>query len=82
MCSTCPILATFPGLKEKTMHYDLRSLTDTQLVRLHRRAWDRMTAGDGYQPFGYDAHTLWITSPGWMEVIAACKTEATRRLHG
>jgi hypothetical protein len=55
-------------------------MTDDQLVRLYRRAWERMTRGDGYQPFGYDHRTLWLTRPSWMRHIDAMRTEIRRRL--
>lgn len=57
----------------------IADLTDKQLIRLFCRVWQRMTAGDGYQPFGYDAVTLWATNPGWMAIIAEIKAEAKRR---
>ncbi len=57
----------------------LKSYTMKQLERLYLRCWDRMTRGDGYQPFGYDLTTLWAVHPGWMEIITACKNEYKRR---
>ena len=30
----------------------LVEMSDQQLVRLYGRSWERMTRGDGYQPFG------------------------------
>ena len=62
--------------------YDLRPMTDVQLCRLHRRVWNRITCGNGYQPYGYDRPTLRITDPGNLAILDACKLEATRRLHG
>ena len=59
--------------------YDLRQLTTAALARLNRRAWDRMTAGDGYQPYGYDRPTLAITRPGWLALIEAIRAEYWRR---
>jgi len=64
-----------------TTAYDLRSLTTNQLLRLYHRAWERMTDGDGYQAFGYDAPTLWMTHPGWMCVLHCIRLEVCRRLH-
>lgn len=45
--------------------------TVTQLERLYRKAWDRMTEGNGYQPWGYDAVTIRLTSPGWYRTLKA-----------
>lgn len=61
------------------MQYDLRILTNTQLVRLYHELWHRMTRGDGYQPFGYDRVTLLLTKSGWMSAIDAVKAEWFRR---
>lgn len=47
----------------------LADLTTTQLERLYDKAYRRMSAGDGYQPFGYDWVTLRITKPGWYRVL-------------
>jgi hypothetical protein len=62
-----------------TTNYDLRTITTAGLVRLYRRAWERMTAGDGYQPYGYDRPTLAATVPGWLAVLDAIRAEASRR---
>ncbi len=59
--------------------HDLRFLTTSALVRLYHRACERMTRGDGYQPFGYDARTLWLTCPGYMEILTGIKSELLRR---
>jgi hypothetical protein len=40
-------------------------------ARLYNKAFARMSAGDGYQPFGYDMPTLSITRPAWALVIRA-----------
>ena len=37
-----------------------------QIERWYRKLWDRITRGDGYQPFGYDTPTLRITHPGFF----------------
>jgi hypothetical protein len=55
-------------------------MTDDQLVRLYVRSWERMTQGDGYQPFGYDSRTLWLTRPSWMRHIDAIRAEVHRRI--
>jgi len=44
-------------------------MTQTQIDRLYRRAWERMTRYDGYQPWGYDWTTIRITSPGWYRTL-------------
>jgi hypothetical protein len=59
---------------------NLAEMTDTQLVRLYVRFWERMTRGDGYQPFGYDSVTLWLTRPSWMRHIDAIRAEVYRRI--
>jgi hypothetical protein len=59
--------------------YDLRSLPNAYLVRLYHRVWERMTRGDGYQPFGYDLVTLYAVHPEWMRVLDAIRWEAQRR---
>lgn len=59
--------------------YDLRTLSTANLFRLYHRVWARMTAGDGYQPFGYDLITLELTRPGWLAVLWAISTEFDRR---
>lgn len=41
----------------------------TKTARLYNRIMARMTAGDGYQPFGYDMVTLRITRPAWASLI-------------
>lgn len=41
-------------------------MTRKQVDRAYRRLWDRITRGDGYQPFGYDAPTLRMTHPGYF----------------
>jgi hypothetical protein len=48
-------------------------MTKTQVYRWYRRLWDRITRGDGYQPFGYDVHTMQIVHPGFFS--------AKKRLH-
>lgn len=47
----------------------LDDLSLKQLQRLYRIAYARMSAGDGYQPFGYDWRTLWMTKPGWAKIL-------------
>lgn len=63
------------------MPYDLRQLTNSQLDRLVSNVWHRMTAGDGYQPFGWDAISLRLTKPGWWEAYNAILLEVVRRMH-
>jgi len=41
-------------------------MTRKQIARAYRKLWERITQGDGYQPFGYDAPTLAITHPGFF----------------
>lgn len=48
---------------------NLSHLTLTQLERLYRNAYTRMSAGDGYQPYGYDWITLRLTRPGWHATL-------------
>lgn len=52
-----------------------QSYTVTQLERLWRRAWVRMTVGDGYQMFGYDWRTIALTKPRWYEALRAIYLE-------
>lgn len=49
----------------------LTDLSLPQLERLYNRAYVRMSAGDGYQPYGYDWVTLRITKPGWHQTLRA-----------
>ena len=44
-------------------------MTGQQIQRAYRRLWEHMTAGDGYQPFGYDWPTLDITHPGFRIAV-------------
>ena len=37
----------------------------TQVERWYRRLFERLTRGDGYQPFGYDLRTMEINHPGF-----------------
>jgi hypothetical protein len=57
----------------------LSDLTIKQLSRLYERLWTRMTSGDGYQPFGYDATTLRAVHPSFMRHLDAIQSEAQRR---
>lgn len=59
--------------------HDVRTLSTSNLCRLLYRVWDRMTAGDGYQPFGYDRRTLAITCPGWLAILDSVNSELNRR---
>ena len=45
-------------------------MTQAQYDRLRRNVWERMTWGDGYQPWGYDWPTLRLTKPGWVGALA------------
>ena len=54
-------------------------LTDGELRRMEKRVWDKMTEGDGYQPFGYDAPTLRITNPVEFAVLLAIREEMKDR---
>ena len=45
-----------------------------QLERLYRKLFESVTRYDGYQPFGYDWRTLWITRPGaWIALRAVLR---------
>ena len=57
----------------------LKGLTHTQVVRLAFNVWARMTRDDGYQPYGYDWPTLWMTSPKWMGVYTSILAEHKER---
>lgn len=57
----------------------LADMTTKQLDRLHANIWRRMTAGDGYQPFGYDARTLKLTKPTWYALCLQLHAEYKRR---
>ncbi len=37
--------------------------TKTQIERWYGKLWERITRGDGYQPFGYDWPTMNVTHP-------------------
>ena len=41
-------------------------MTQAQAERAYRKLWRAITAGDGYQPFGYDTVTMRITHPGFF----------------
>jgi hypothetical protein len=41
-------------------------MSKKQIERAYRKLWEHMTAGDGYQPYGYDLHTLAMTHPGFV----------------
>ena len=58
----------------------LQDLSDNQLMRVYVRLWDRMTAGDGSQPWGYDSPTLRLTRPGSMRHIDDIRGEVRRRM--
>lgn len=47
----------------------LTDMNATQLERLYRNAHQRMSAGDGYQPWGHDWVTMRITKPGWYVTL-------------
>lgn len=64
------------------MNTFLSTMTDWQLIRLNNHVWDRMTRYNGYQPFGYDAVTLWLTKPGWMRHLEAIHAELRKRGYG
>ena len=57
----------------------LDTLTVNQLYRLYCKAWERMTRGDGYQPFGYDRVTLQMTRPEWLAVLDAIGAAGRRK---
>ena len=42
-------------------------MTRKQVERAYGKLWDKMTEGDGYQPFGHDIRTLNMTHPGFVE---------------
>lgn len=54
-------------------------LTKSEIEKIEKRLWKRMTDGNGYQAFGDDASTLWATHPEEMEVRASL-SEAYREL--
>jgi len=54
-------------------------MTDKQLYNVANKVWDKMTEGDGYQPFGYDRPTLLATCPEYMEVLDAIEKEIQSR---
>lgn len=58
----------------------LQSMTNKQLDRIYRRVWNKMTEGYGYQPFGFDSHTMWAVHPEWMNLISVLRNEAKRRM--
>lgn len=41
----------------------------TRTARLYNKIMARMSADDGYQPWGYDMVTLNITRPAWAQLI-------------
>lgn len=45
------------------------SLTTSQLVRFYWRVWEKMTAGYGFQPFGYDPRMLREFHPQMMRCL-------------
>lgn len=47
----------------------LYNYNKTALRRLYTRVYDRMTAGGGYQPFGYDWVTIRVTLPGFYDAM-------------
>lgn len=44
-------------------------MTQEQIDRLYRKAYERMSRGDGYQPYGYDWPTLRLVKPGWYRTL-------------
>jgi len=61
--------------------FDLSAYSAQQLWRLKCNLWERMTRGDGYQPFGYDRRTLLTTEPGFMRAIDSVNLHGLRLLH-
>lgn len=57
----------------------LSYLTDRELQRLKDRIWEDMTAGDGYQAFGYDARTMRINHPIEWPLFCAINQEQRER---
>jgi hypothetical protein len=57
----------------------MQTLNNTQLERIYRKLWDRVRYGQGYQPFGFDMATLWVTRPQLAQSIADVLAEAKRR---
>ena len=48
----------------------LDALSVAQLQRLYNKAYRRMdTSCGGYDPFGWDWHTLRIARPGWYRTL-------------
>lgn len=59
---------TTPEIVESILRQDY---TGEQFSRIWQRVWNRMTRGDGYQPWGYDRPTLGITKPNWLRILDA-----------
>ena len=53
-------------------------MTQQQVMRAYRELWKRVTAGDGYQPFGHDERTMMITHPGFFVARDRLKREFER----
>lgn len=56
------------------------NLTNHELRRMEARVWKEMTAGDGYQPFGYDRPTLQATCPEHLEALDYIRAEMRYRI--
>lgn len=50
-------------------------MTRAQVERAYRQLWERITRGDGYQPFGYDRATMAMTHPGFFPAVARLRAE-------
>lgn len=48
-------------------------MTKIQVERWFRKLWEHVTAGDGYQPFGYDMVTMDIVHPGYRSARDALR---------
>lgn len=57
----------------------LSLMTDTELARMERRVWSKMTGSSGYQPFGYDRPTMAITRPDELAALDGIRAEMRSR---
>jgi len=64
------------AMERPEMARKLAAMTLNQLDRLYRNLWDRHTRYDGYQPFGYDWETVWITAPERFNIFMLIKWAA------
>jgi hypothetical protein len=65
---------------EESFQFVLSLLTDTQLMNMESKVWNKMTEGDGYQPYGYDDNTLKLTNPVQYRALLQVRKEQKNRL--